>query len=206
MTWTPQSILNAVVAESAKFRAMNRGQLVFYGRLHHKSISGYTAYKTALAVSGRDIDTVPAVIVKKPRRPWKRRTTPRPSRSKQACKRPRDDLSVLTKEILVDARMAGMSNAAIAEQYGFKSSQVKQRCYKLSVPTQAQLGQRPSQFRVRHWDTDKVFSASEGAIAEAFAGRRFEDDRRAVGDGIGPRYRPPARQSYTGCAAAMCAV
>jgi hypothetical protein len=205
MTWTPQSILNAVLAESAKFRAMSRGQLVFYGRLHHKSIGGYTAYKTALAVIGVDINAAPMVIAKKPRKPWKR-ATPRPTRSKLGFKRPRTDLSVLTKEILTAARMTGMGNSAIAEQYGFKTIQVKQRCYKLGVPTQAQLGQRPSQLRARKWDTGETFSASEDAVAAAFAGRRFEDDRRAVRDGIGPRYRPPAQQSYTGCAAAMCAV
>ena len=205
MTWTPQSILDAVVAEAAKFRAMNRAQLMFYGRLHHKTIAGFTAYKTALAVVGIDFDTVPVAIAKKTRKPEKPRHRVRPSRSKGVPKRPRDNLLVLTREALMDARLAGQSNAQIAKKYGFKSSQIKQRCYKLSVPTQIQLGQRPSQSRVRHWDTDKVFSASEETISAAFSGEKFEDDRRAVGDGRGPRYRPPAHQSYTGCAAAMCA-
>ena len=180
MTWTQQSILNAVVAGSAKFRAMNRGQLLFYGRLNHQSISDFAVYKTALAVIGVDIDAAPGVAAaKKQRKPWKR-TTPQPSRSKKAFKRPRDDLSVLTKELLVDHRMAGMSNLAIAKKYGFKSRQVKQRCNQVGVPRQVQLEQHPERPRARHWDTYKVFSASEDAISAAFAGRKFEDALRKL--------------------------
>ena len=118
----------------------------------------------------------------------------------------RSDLSMLTKGALMQFRMEGLSNADIAKKFGLNRLQVRQRCYRFGIPTQAELGQVEGQRCKRHWDTDEMFSLPEDMIDLAFGGRRFEDDPRALADGIGPRFRVPTHRSYVGCAAEMCAV